>query len=214
MAILESYVVNYGKIEPFFAAVQKAGVPDRVTYEFLKTLGFKSSNDRQLIVLLKGLGFLTGDGTPTDRYKSFRNRPLAKRVLAESLREAYSDIFLANTNAHKATQKEIEGIVAAKTSKGERAIQEIARTFLTVCKQADFDASPQEELAHKQNDEDIETSPSVRNGPSSEEPIVAGSPPRSTKAAEFHYNLQIHLPTTTDITVYNAIFRSLKEHLL
>ena len=25
---------------------------------------------------------------------------------------------------------------------------------------------------------------------------------------------QIHLPTTTDITVYNAIFKSLKEHLL
>lgn len=29
----------------------------------------------------------------------------------------------------------------------------------------------------------------------------------------FHYNIQIHLPATTDISVFNAIFRSLKENL-
>jgi len=28
-----------------------------------------------------------------------------------------------------------------------------------------------------------------------------------------HYNIQIHLPATKDIEVYNAIFKSLKEHL-
>ena len=31
---------------------------------------------------------------------------------------------------------------------------------------------------------------------------------------EMHYNIQIHLPETRDITVYDAIFKSLKEHLL
>lgn len=30
----------------------------------------------------------------------------------------------------------------------------------------------------------------------------------------FHYNIQIHLPATTDISVYNAIFKSLKDNLL
>jgi hypothetical protein len=29
-----------------------------------------------------------------------------------------------------------------------------------------------------------------------------------------HYNIQIHLPATKDIEVFNAIFKSLKEHLL
>jgi hypothetical protein len=28
-----------------------------------------------------------------------------------------------------------------------------------------------------------------------------------------HYNIQIHLPATKDIEVFNAIFKSLKEHL-
>ena len=29
-----------------------------------------------------------------------------------------------------------------------------------------------------------------------------------------HYNIQIHLPATKDVEVYNAIFKSLKEHLI
>lgn len=29
----------------------------------------------------------------------------------------------------------------------------------------------------------------------------------------FSYNIQIHLPATTEIAVYNAIFKSLKDHL-
>jgi hypothetical protein len=29
-----------------------------------------------------------------------------------------------------------------------------------------------------------------------------------------HYNIQIHLPATKDIEVFNAIFKSLREHLL
>ena len=29
-----------------------------------------------------------------------------------------------------------------------------------------------------------------------------------------HYNIQIHLPATKDVEVFNAIFKSLKEHLL
>ena len=31
---------------------------------------------------------------------------------------------------------------------------------------------------------------------------------------EMHYNIQIHLPETKDIAVFDAIFKSLKEHLL
>jgi hypothetical protein len=29
-----------------------------------------------------------------------------------------------------------------------------------------------------------------------------------------NYNIQIHLPPTKDVEVYNAIFKSLREHLL
>ena len=35
----------------------------------------------------------------------------------------------------------------------------------------------------------------------------------SQQVPGLYYNIQIHLPATKDIEVYNAIFKSLKEHL-
>jgi hypothetical protein len=34
-----------------------------------------------------------------------------------------------------------------------------------------------------------------------------------THQPTLHYNIQIHLPATKDVEVFNAIFRSLREHL-
>ncbi len=33
-------------------------------------------------------------------------------------------------------------------------------------------------------------------------------------STEFHYTIQIHLPASKEIEAYNAIFKSLREHLL
>ena len=40
-----------------------------------------------------------------------------------------------------------------------------------------------------------------------------GSALPNIQAPGLHYNIQVHLPATKDIEVYNAIFKSLKEHL-
>lgn len=49
MPLPEAYTTIPGNIPKLLDAIQAAGVPPRVTVEFLKTLGFKSSNDRNLI---------------------------------------------------------------------------------------------------------------------------------------------------------------------
>jgi hypothetical protein len=56
MAIPEAYINNVGNLTKFLDSIRTAGVPDRVTLEFLKTLGFKSTNDRPIISVLKGIG--------------------------------------------------------------------------------------------------------------------------------------------------------------
>lgn len=45
------------------------------------------------------------------------------------------------------------------------------------------------------------------NGAQPASPAVLGTGPG------LHYNIQIHLPATKDVEVYNAIFKSLREHL-
>ena len=85
----------------------------------------------------------------------------------------------------------------------------IAGTFKALAKAADF-SEPSGEIDKaigkhtEKSKESDDASGKVTLLPS---PLGAG-------VAGFHYNIQIHLPTTTDVTVYNAIFKSLKEHLL
>lgn len=209
MSIPEAYTNNVGNLTRLFEAIRSAGVPERVTFEFLKTLGFTSSNDRPIISVLKAIGFLDGTGTPTAAYRAYRDQSRSAKVLAEALRTAYSDIFLANTKAHELPTEKLHGIIAAKTSKGDQVVRLIAATFKTLAKMADFsEDETQSAVFEQQPSQQVSPPPRVENTGES-------SPIRlKPTGVGFHYNIQIHLPTTTDVTVYNAIFRSLKEHLL
>ena len=211
MAISEAYINNVGSLGKFLQEIRAAGVPERVTFEFLKTLGFKSSNDRPIISVLKGLGFLDANATPTDSYRSFRDPEGGPKVLARALRSAYSDLYLANTNAHDLPIEKLKGIIATKTSKGNAVVKSIAATFKALAKAADFSepGGESEKVAGKHAEKARASDES--GGKGSPLPSLPGV---GAGVAGLHYNIQIHLPTTTDITVYNAIFRSLREQLL
>ena len=77
-------------------AIQRAGVPEVFNRDFLKDLGFTSSNDRSFIPLLKFLGFLDPSGRPQTAYRQFMDHTKARAVLAERLQIAYDDLFLAD----------------------------------------------------------------------------------------------------------------------
>ena len=71
-------------------------------------VGFKSSNDRLFIPLLKALGFLSPDGKPTTLYHDYRDHSRSESVMAQGLRNAYADLFLIKehpTDADKAAVK-------------------------------------------------------------------------------------------------------------
>ena len=209
MAIPEAYVNNVGNLAKFLEEIRSAGVPDRVTFEFLKTLGFTSSNDRPIISVLKGIGFLDQNGSPTDAYKAYRDHNEGPKVLANSLRSAYADLFLANTKANDLAVDKLKGIIATKVSKGEQVVKLIASTFKTLCKAADFSDGAAASVPLKK----ANTAPEASTAESSEA-VQISQRNRDGQRATLHYNIQIHLPTTTDISVYNAIFKSLKESLL
>jgi hypothetical protein len=82
--------------------------PERFSLKFLENLGFASTNDRLFISILKDLGFLNADGVPQQRYYEFLDRSQSKRVLAEGIREAYSDLFGVYTKANELTAEEIK----------------------------------------------------------------------------------------------------------
>src|SRR5258708_39891530 len=103
MALSASYLVTTRNLEPFFNSLITAKAPETFTQRFLESLEFKSTNDRLYIGLLKSLGFLDSNGKPTERYFRFLDQSRSKRVLAEAVQEAYSDLFAVNVKANELT---------------------------------------------------------------------------------------------------------------
>lgn len=207
MAIPTAYLTTAKNLRPILEDMQKAGVPRRVTYEFLKQLGHGSSANRPVIAVMKALRFLTESGEPTDRYRRFKDPGQAGAVLAEALRDAYSDVFTVDEQANERTTNELKGIFARLSDKGDSVNMKMATTFKTLADIADFSAGA---AAASGNGAGPEPEPDL-------EPDPGHTPELPLKDLErgvvVHHDVHIHLPVTTDIAVYDAIFRSLRANL-
>jgi hypothetical protein len=108
MPLPDSYTLKPNSIPAYFDAILDAHPPDRFSVKFLENLGFTSTNDRLFVGILKELGFLNADGTPQQRYFEFMDRSRSKQVLAEGIREAYSDLFAINRKANELNVADIK----------------------------------------------------------------------------------------------------------
>lgn len=194
------YMLSNNKIEPIVAKIQQAARPAKFTIEVLRTLGFTSTNDRAFIPLFKKLGFLLDDGTPSALYDQLKDSTSTKTILGAQIKELYAELYAINTEIHKASEADIKGAISRVTGKDAEGVGRIYNTFKALCKIATF--SVEQPIAAVADE--VEKQPTT---------VVefAGTQPR---LSEFHYNIQIHLPATNDISVYNAIFKSLKDNLL
>jgi hypothetical protein len=213
MPLPNSYTYKAGSIPAYFDAILDAQAPERFSIKFLENLGFTSTHDRLLIGILKELGFLNADGVPQQRYFEFLDRSRSKQVLAEAIREAYSDLFAVNKKAHELTPEEVTNklrtLYAGK--KSDDVIGRIAKTFTALCESADF-STPDPKLLHAPTSAPIEEHKIPMKQDPIVQPIPARQPPPLTMDS-LQYHINIVLPESRDQAVYDAIFKSLREHL-
>lgn len=202
MALTNAYVQVYGQLPEIFQRISEAAAPDKFTNQHLKDWGYTSSNFRAVIPVLKALGFLSADGTPTSRYHDYRGAH-PRQVMTEAIKEAYGDLFTIKAKPTTADRDLIEGKFKSAHNASPNTAKLMASTFFALLDLADLNAKPQAQPEIKAAQE--ETPP----------PKEAGEVlPKGHGRPSLHYNIQIHLPATKDIEVFNAIFKSLKEHLL
>jgi hypothetical protein len=217
MPVPTSYMQSTKHLANILAELQQAQVPPKFTIEFLRTLGFTSSNDRSILGVLKSLGFLDDTGAPTERYRRYRNKSEAPYVLADAMREAYSDIFLARENAQSLPNDRIKGILATKVDKGDAVLDKMAATFRVLAGLAKWDRPGQAPVELTKGTTDAgDTSAAAGDSSLAAPEYPQPEAPRGEdrRVPQFAYNIQIQLPATKDISVYNAIFKSIREHLL
>lgn len=209
MALPTSYMTgSFTKIPNYFDTMLTAKAPDKFTTKFMSDLGFTSSNDRQFVNVLKAIGFLDDAGTPTSRYFKFLDQSYSKLMVAEGIRDAYSDIFALNTAAQTLTKSEVEGKFKTLTNgtKENSTISYMASTFINLCYYADWSESTTKSVNLVQH-EDERVAPQKN----SDNELVKHVQKQSM--LDLNYNIHIHLPATRDESVYDALFASLAKHI-
>lgn len=196
------YLASIKNLSSILDKIKVAQTPPKFTYEFLKSnLGFPSSSDRGVIQVLKALGFLSDDSTPTARYNEFRATNTSRKAMAAGLREGWSDIFLSDQFAYTRTPTELKSTFKNVTGKSEAVSEKMATTFKALADMADFSVS--EPIIVPANEVKSTIVESER---------IPESMPRGSLS--LRNDIHIHLPPTTDVAVYSAIFKALREELL
>jgi len=208
MALPSVYTQVYGQIPEFFQKIQEGQAPANFTQQHLKDIGFASTNHRAFIPILKALGFLSPSGAPTSRYHAYRDKSQARQIMGETIKEAYSDLFLIKSHPKDSDKDLIEGKFKSAHNAKDRPAELMAKTFFGLLALADIDHSSKP--SKKIEEPEAEAQPAQPAATLN----TAIQLPSSTVNPSLHYNIQIHLPATKDIEVYNSIFKSLKEHLL
>jgi Family of unknown function (DUF5343) len=208
MAEYPPYVNAYNGIPTLFEKIKAAAVPPKFTVDFLSTvLDMKSSSYRAMIPLLKKLGFLDSANVPTQAYRDFREHSSSGAVMAERLRDAYKSLFQANEYAWKLNKQDLTSKLRSMTGAADddEYIPSVVGTFLALSKLATWEGgSPK----NKETVKDLPGEAGDGKDSRSREDEFAGGKLRLS------YTINLNLPATTEIEVFNAIFKSLRENLL
>jgi hypothetical protein len=200
-----AYVSAYGAIGRTFEKIIEASTPSRFTQDYITTkLGIKGGNGKAMLPFLKRTGFLNSDGSPTDQYHQFRNADERGRAAANALKTGFQPLYEVNEYAHELSDDKLKGLVVQVTGSAPTAstVKSIIGSFKALKQYADFDAA--ESTADNVGVDN--TTPPQSGG--------FTAPKTTPKGIQLGYTINLNLPATNDIGVYDAIFKSLKEHLL
>ncbi|EHJ46475.1 hypothetical protein DFW101_0458 [Solidesulfovibrio carbinoliphilus subsp. oakridgensis] len=137
MSLPSAYSLKTSALPRYFQAMAQASIPEKFDAAFLAQLGFRFAIDRPFVDILRELGFLTSDGTPTGRYHAFHAGE-KKQTLAQCIADAYQDLFSLCADAYASSADEIFEKLKAlyADNKNDIMIAGIAKTFLALCQYA------------------------------------------------------------------------------
>lgn len=206
------YAQQAGTLENMLVKIKTASVPESFSQDFVSTkLSMKGGTPRSIIPFIKKMGLVTSDGTPTSRYSAFRNKDKAGAAIADAIREVYATLFEMNEYVYDLDNERLKALIVEATGAEAESnpVTKTLATFNVLNKMASFETDSVADT--------VETTESLAETNNvSQIPIQVNSPSanQSSEGINLSYTINLNLPSTKDIEVFNAIFKSLKQHLL
>jgi hypothetical protein len=204
------YLVSPGSVKTALDRIRQAATPERVTGDFINTkINIKGGTGKALIPFFKKIGLVASDGSPTDLYKRFRNSSTSQMAIADAIKIGYRKLAELNEYFYDLNDNELLGHINQVTgAEANSPVSKLAlSTFKNLKSYANFNASDDESASALM----IAEEPSQNRLPPPPAPTPLGNGGLGFNLA---YTINLNLPASADQAVFNAIFRSLKEHLL
>ncbi|WP_147675799.1 DUF5343 domain-containing protein [Xanthomonas massiliensis] len=200
-----SYTTVPGKIKPLLEKIRSVGIPKKATVQWLKTIGFTSSNDKTLLGILKTVSLIDASGIPTSTWSAYRGAS-HRAVLGQTIQTGYAELFAVYADAWDRPNSELEHVFATSTSAGKQVVSKTVASFKALCECADFKSAP----GH--DSQSVQTTTPL-HAPVSE---IAETPQGDTSkrtSPSIHIDLQIHVSPEASSDQIDQIFRSMAKHL-
>ncbi len=207
------YSTSVGTLEKMLEKIKSASVPERFTQDFVQTkLAMKGGTANACIPVLKKMGLVGSDGSPTELYRELRNPKKSRIALGKAFRRLYERLYEMNEYIHDADDGDVLGLIVECTGseKNAAATKYTLATFNMLRKHADFEVE-EDYLESTYANEPIPYN--LDQQLSNIQPPKQSSTPNQ-KGINLSYTINLNLPATKDIEVFNAIFKSLKQHIL
>ncbi|NEW90275.1 hypothetical protein DU475_23850, partial [Rhodopseudomonas sp. WA056] len=198
-----AYTTVPGKIKALLEKIRIVGIPSKVTVQWLKSVGFTSSNDKTLIGVLKQAGLIDTSGGPTATWTAYRGAK-HKQVLGNAIRKGYADLYAVYSDAHLRSTTELDHVFSTSSSAGKQVIGKTVATFKALTDEAEFaiEGEPTELV--------LET-PHLHEAPAQHP--NARTATASNGGPSLHIDVQIHISPEATSDQIDQIFASMAKHL-
>ncbi len=172
----------------------------------MESIGYKSSNDRSMLMVLQQILFVDSSNTPTDRWINFRGANY-RQVLADGIVNGYSDLFATYPDAYARSNEELESFFSTKSTAGKQVISKTVSTFKALCELADFSGATVEKADFPANEVSVNND-SVK--PPQHQQL---NQEHQTFVPKLHIDIQIHISPDATRNKLEQIFESMAKHL-
>ena len=199
-----TYTTVPGKIKPLLDKLRQVGVPAKATVQWLKSIGFTSSNDPSLLGILKTVALVDASSIPTGVWSRYRGAN-HKKILGDAIKNGYAELFAVYPDAWQTPNADLEHVFSTSSSAGKQVIQKAVSTFKALCESAEFGPADQQPAAS------VQTGPI--HAPVSAAPQTTRSAQQNTAAPSVHIDLQIHISPEASTDQIDQVFKSMAKHL-
>ena len=201
------YVNSTQKFKTFLSKLPSIGVPEKVDLKFLSALGYKSSNDRQFVRMLKFLGLIDNStGQPTDLWTLMRSD--FGSAIATGVKHGYQKLFQLHPNAHTIDTEALNAFFKTNTELGDESVTRVVTTFKTLVELGNFSKSHEGSVDSRDN---TQKSTDLGN-----HRVANQTPSKWDSAAPvvLNLNVQLQVPPDSSGEIYEKFFDAMNKYLI